>query len=155
MPITCGTPREEQNVLQDGCSFPGLLVLGTRTRTVIWIRLTLLDRSPSNSFSMCVCHFSDHKAKHHHHKDTNIGLCTLASCVFYSGQHLHVFSGLGLHHPVRPVGGRRTLRLETTLFPRHRRSIASQLPCCVSFPQVFSCLDRSRLDLSWDLGLAY
>lgn len=118
MPITCGTPRKEQDVLQDGCSFLGLLVLGTRAQTVSWIHLTLLDRSPSNSFSMCVCHFSDHKAGHHHHKDTDIGLCTLARCVLYTGQYLQVFSGLGFHHPVRLVGRQKVPEFGVQLVPQ-------------------------------------
>lgn len=44
----------------------------------------IIGQIPSNSFSTCVCHFSDQKTKHHHHKDTNVRLCTLASRVFYS-----------------------------------------------------------------------
>lgn len=49
---------------------------------------------------MRVSSFSDHKAKQHHHKDTNFGLCTLARCAFPSGQSQHVLSGLSFHHPV-------------------------------------------------------
>lgn len=67
---------------------------GHQTQTVCWIHLILLDRSPTNNFIMRVSHFSDHETKQHHHKDTNIGLCTLARCFFRSGQSRLKWAGL-------------------------------------------------------------
>lgn len=39
------------------------------------------------------------------------------------------------------LGGRRSLRLEFSFFPRHRRNNGSWCLCCISSPQVFSHLD--------------